>query len=211
MPAADQHQPGADAPGPTPPAGDAHAAALAQRRKTDALGRAFTWLCGGALALNLLLILGLLLLIAVRGLGYFWQRDLVLVTLEDGGTLLGEINLREQRPASEWPDPDQPLYRIRLKVGNRDVTGADFVWLDEAEIAARSYPADAVVLERLEWGNFYGTMSELRAGEEVEVRLREGLRQVRASTGTGSVCAVVEVAPWSRIPETRALVVPRDT
>ena len=32
----------------------------------------------------------------------------------------------------------------------------------------------------------------------------------KASTGTGSVCAVVEVAPWSRIPETRALVVPRD-
>ena len=38
----------------------------------------------------------------------------------------------------------------------------------------------------------------------------EGLRQVRASTGSGSVCTVVEVAPWSRIPETRALFVPRD-
>jgi protein ImuB len=48
------------------------------------------------------------------------------------------------------------------------------------------------------------------AGEEAGSRLREGLRQVRASTGTGSVCAVVEVAPWSRIPEARALVVPRD-
>src|SRR6187200_3271350 len=48
------------------------------------------------------------------------------------------------------------------------------------------------------------------AGEEAVVRLREGLRQVRASTGTGSVCAVVEVAPWSRVPEARALVVPRD-
>jgi nucleotidyltransferase/DNA polymerase involved in DNA repair len=48
------------------------------------------------------------------------------------------------------------------------------------------------------------------AGEETVVRLREGLRQVRASTGTGSVCAVVEVAPWSRVPEARALVVPRD-
>ena len=48
------------------------------------------------------------------------------------------------------------------------------------------------------------------AGEEADIRLREGLRQVRASTGTGSVCAVVEVAPWSRIPEARALVVPRD-
>jgi len=48
------------------------------------------------------------------------------------------------------------------------------------------------------------------AGEEANVRLREGLKQVRASTGSGSVCTVVEVAPWSRIPETRALVVPRD-
>jgi protein ImuB len=48
------------------------------------------------------------------------------------------------------------------------------------------------------------------AGGELDLRLREGLRQVRASTGTGSVNQVVEVAPWSRIPETRALFVPRD-
>jgi protein ImuB len=48
------------------------------------------------------------------------------------------------------------------------------------------------------------------AGDELQGRLREGLRQVRASTGGGSVCTVVEVAPWSRIPEARALFVPRD-
>jgi protein ImuB len=48
------------------------------------------------------------------------------------------------------------------------------------------------------------------AGKEADTRLREGLKQVRASTGSGSVCAVVEVAPWSRIPEARAFVVPRD-
>jgi protein ImuB len=47
-------------------------------------------------------------------------------------------------------------------------------------------------------------------GEDAGTRLREGLRQVSASAGTGSVCTVVEVAPWSRIPETRALAVPRD-
>jgi len=50
----------------------------------------------------------------------------------------------------------------------------------------------------------------LAAGAEDRSRLREGLRQVRASTGSGSVCTVMEVAPWSRIPETRALFVPRD-
>ena len=50
----------------------------------------------------------------------------------------------------------------------------------------------------------------LAAGAEDRSRLSDGLRQVRASTGSGSVCTVVEVAPWSRIPETRALFVPRD-
>jgi protein ImuB len=48
------------------------------------------------------------------------------------------------------------------------------------------------------------------SGAETRARLQEGLRQVRASTGGGSVCTVVEVAPWSRIPEARALLVPRD-
>jgi nucleotidyltransferase/DNA polymerase involved in DNA repair len=47
-------------------------------------------------------------------------------------------------------------------------------------------------------------------GEELQGRLREGLRQVRASAGSGAVATVVEVAPWSRIPEQRALLVPRD-
>jgi protein ImuB len=47
-------------------------------------------------------------------------------------------------------------------------------------------------------------------GTEMRTRLRDGLRQVRASTGGGAVYSVVEVAPWSRIPEARALFVPRD-
>jgi protein ImuB len=47
-------------------------------------------------------------------------------------------------------------------------------------------------------------------GDELQSRLQEGLRQVRASAGAGAVSTVVEVAPWSRIPEQRALLVPRD-
>jgi nucleotidyltransferase/DNA polymerase involved in DNA repair len=47
-------------------------------------------------------------------------------------------------------------------------------------------------------------------GEELEARLRDGLRQVRARAGAGAVATVVEVAPWSRIPEQRALLVPHD-
>ncbi|HEV3404754.1 MAG TPA: hypothetical protein VG073_10710 [Gaiellaceae bacterium] len=67
-------------------------------------------------------------------------------------------------------------------------------------------------LELVELTEHEGQQLELlpAAGAELDTRLREGLRQVRASTGSGSVCTVVEVAPWSRIPEARALFVPRD-
>ena len=67
-------------------------------------------------------------------------------------------------------------------------------------------------LELVELTESRGQQLELVRMEGVVVRshLQEGLRQVRASTGSGSVCTVVEVSPWSRIPESRALLVPRD-
>jgi len=75
-------------------------------------------------------------------------------------------------------------------------------------------PAPAVEL-RLELGELteaVGTQVELvrPRGSRLRSRLREGLRQVRAAVGIDAVCTVVEVAPWSRIPETRAILVPRD-
>ncbi len=75
-------------------------------------------------------------------------------------------------------------------------------------------PAPAVEL-RLELGELtesVGTHAELvrPRGSRLRSRLREGLRQVRAAVGIDAVCTVVEVAPWSRIPETRAILVPRD-
>lgn len=73
-------------------------------------------------------------------------------------------------------------------------------------------PVVELRLEIVELAEHTGTQLALvePRGSELGGRLSEGLRQVRASTGSGSVCAVVEVAPWSRIPEARALVVPRD-
>src|SRR5215208_2541834 len=61
------------------------------RRRSDFLGRSFTWLCGGALAFNLLLVLAILGLLAYNGLSYFWQRDLIQLTLADGTRVLGEV------------------------------------------------------------------------------------------------------------------------
>jgi protein ImuB len=73
-------------------------------------------------------------------------------------------------------------------------------------------PVVALTLEVLILAESVGSQLELVQPEGAELRahLTEGLRQVRAGTGSGSVCTVVEVAPWSRLPEQRALLVPRD-
>src|SRR5438067_10965877 len=80
------------------------------------------------------------------------------------------------------------------------------------KLAELPAPVLELRLELVELTEHDGRQLELlpAAGGELDTRLREGLRQVRASTGSGSVNQVVEVAPWSRIPEARALFVPRD-
>jgi protein ImuB len=107
----------------------------------------------------------------------------------DGGSWRRAVTLR---------DATAELPRLRLALGPK--------------LQELSAPIVELRVEAVELAEHTGQQLALvePGGEETAGRLREGLRQVRASTGTGSVCSVVEVAPWSRIPETRALVVPRD-
>ncbi len=109
--------------------------------------------------------------------------------LVDGGSWRRAVTLR---------DATAEVGRLRAALGSK-----------LAELPA---PIVELRLEAVELAKHMGQQLALvePAGEDADARLRKSLRQVRASTGAGSVCAVVEVAPWSRIPETRALVVPRD-
>ena len=127
-------------------------------------GDPFVWLTGGALALSLIMVAGLVYLVLANGLGFFWPSDILRLTLKDGTVLLGELADREKipQPGAAPGTPDR--YRIKLKVGNRDLYGADFAWVDEDTIAKREVPTDAVLIERREWGNLYGTIKEVRNG-----------------------------------------------
>lgn len=129
-------------------------------RRSEALGRSLTWLCGGALALDVLFVIAILALLGFHGLAYFWQRPVLYLELEDGRRLLGEVWEREEIPAP--PGEESPGTRIRLEVGNRDVDGLDFVWVDEPTVAEIGHPEQAVLLERREWGTFYGFPTALR-------------------------------------------------
>jgi protein ImuB len=80
------------------------------------------------------------------------------------------------------------------------------------KLAELPAPVIALGIELLSLSESTGSQLALLQpeGDERAARLREGLRQVRASAGAGAVASVVEVAPWSRIPEQRAILVPRD-
>ncbi len=134
--------------------------------RKDVLGDHLVALAGGALALSLLLVIGLVVLLAAHGLATFWPRPVAELELADGRRTMGEIHVRETATVQrEKTGPAETIERLQLKGGNRDLTGADFSWIDDREVRSVTYPADAVLLERREWGNFYGRLAALRAGD----------------------------------------------
>lgn len=141
-------------------------------------GSPWIWLNAGAVAISIIMVVGLLGLIAVRGLSHFWPADVIQATYNDRGnshTIIGETVERELVPAPqlrgagfEVPEGVEALPRDLLKVGNRDFFSADFVWALDDAIRDRSHPEMLFVAERLEWGNFYGYLREVReAGKTV--------------------------------------------
>jgi phosphate transport system permease protein len=134
-------------------------------RKNFARGEHLIWLTGSALGICLILILGLLVVILSNGLGIFWPSRIEQLTLKDGSQLAGEPMQRQA-----IPDPDRPdhpkKYRVQLKVGNRDLYGIDFQWVDESEIAKREEPGGIYLVERSEYGPLIGIPLKVVEGEK---------------------------------------------
>lgn len=119
-------------------------------------GEPYVLATGAALAIILVMSLMLVGVVMTNGLGYFWPRALVKFELNDGSVALGQVTQHEKNPISG-------ARRIQLKVGNRDILGQDFRWIDENDIASRTQPADAVLLERREHGNYFGFLKGVAA------------------------------------------------
>lgn len=109
------------------------------------------WLAGAAVASLILMLLGTLAAVLKEGLAVFWPGHVAQVRLADGRWFLGE-------PAGGQVDPATGVRSTLWKTGNRewDPQRQDFRWLAEDELAEVAWPADAVLLERRENGNFYG-------------------------------------------------------
>ena len=139
-------------------------------------GSPWIWLTASAVSVNMILVFGLLLLIAWRGLGHFWPSETVALEYADQGgekiRLIGEIHDQEKvtvarlRDAGIEVEGTGLVTRYLLKTGNRDVSGTDFRWVVEPLIQTRRTPKPLVTLERREWGNFYGELIAVKQNGE---------------------------------------------
>ncbi len=136
-------------------------------------GKPLVWLNALAVALSISAVVGLLALLAARGLAYFWPVDVLeFEYLEDGATtrVVGELVGREfTRSADQHDDAEQWL----VKTGNRRANPPDFRWYARAGMSNVRAPPDLVVIERREWGRAYG---RLRALYEGDARVASGER-----------------------------------
>lgn len=141
-------------------------------------GSPWVWLNAAAVSACILLVTGLLLLIIWRGMGHFWPASVhQFVYLDDAGErviLMGQIREREEvrgellRESGVEMDSDvEFVERILLKTGNRDITGQDFRWILAPGIVQATRPLSAVVIEREEWGAFFGFLLGLRKGDSL--------------------------------------------
>lgn len=131
-----------------------------------ASGSPWIWLNGAAVAISVIMVVGLLALIAIRGLGHFWPAAVMEAQVQQADkqvVVIGSIADEEWVSAEQLRDVGVEIAagqdsakRLLLKAGNKDVTGADFVWVLEEHLSDVAYPQDIITLERREWGNFYG-------------------------------------------------------
>jgi phosphate transport system permease protein len=143
-------------------------------------GSPWIWLSAGGVSISLISVLGLLWLIASRGLSYFWPSELYQFDLTDQhgakSVVIGEIYDREQIPVSQLAhlnlalDPEQEiLERLLIKTGNRELVSLDFRWLLSHNIKKTQTPKDLAVVERRTDGNFYGFIESVVVdGNEVD-------------------------------------------
>ncbi|WP_404341386.1 phosphate ABC transporter permease PstA [Pseudoalteromonas mariniglutinosa] len=135
-------------------------------------GSPWIWMTGGAVSISLISVLGLLTMIAWKGLSFFWPSAVVQLELQGSitqQTVIGEIYDREMVPKSrieatgiDLSNYDkEELERLLIKTGNREYVDLDFRWVLETDIKSLSKPADLAVFERSKNGNFYGYVEQV--------------------------------------------------
>jgi phosphate transport system permease protein len=114
-------------------------------------GEPWIWLTAGGLSLGIVMVLGLLGLILIKGVSSFWPRQIVVMQVEQEGqskVLAGYITERSERRDLDGGRVPQ----IQIFRGNKDLYGESFLYLDRRAIKQQDTPEGYMLLERIEYG-----------------------------------------------------------
>ena len=159
-------------------------------------GTPFVWLTALAVASSICAVVGLVVLLAVKGLGHFWPSQVVEFEYSKGSgsqRVIGELVAQEVAEVHTDSSEVGMAERWLVRTGNKRVNAPDYRWVEANAVSNLRTPSDLVVLERTEWGNAYGRVIALyeedflvaRNGEiwpELERRLA-GARSIREGAG----------------------------
>ncbi|MDG9922281.1 MULTISPECIES: phosphate ABC transporter permease PstA [unclassified Pseudomonas] len=142
-------------------------------------GSPWVWMTASGVSIAVIMTIGLLAVIAVRGLGHFWPADVIEAKYQVPGeaarVMAGELVQEEEVPRARLAAAGLPvdvkggefMTRELFKVGNREVYGADFSWVVAEWLSEPRTPANLMTMERREWGNFYGYLVNVKEGGKV--------------------------------------------
>jgi phosphate transport system permease protein len=137
-------------------------------------GVPWVWMNAAAVSVSLIMVVAVMGLIAVRGAVHFWPSHVMQFSYLDEEdkqrkTIIGELVDTSVTSAAmarasghKMPPGEDTLTQYLVKTGNRDVTGSDFRWILARNVKQESQPEDMVVVERREWGNFYGQLISVK-------------------------------------------------
>ncbi len=137
-------------------------------------GRGWIWTTAAGLVVVAAMLAGLLAITLAEGFAQFWPSTVVSIQRRDGTAALGEI--RDHGVRRE-PGKQSTAKRRLVHVGRREISGVnDFQWIDDSDVAYESIPADAWVVDRVEYGRLFGYLADVRGTSSVEQALAKGAR-----------------------------------
>lgn len=125
-------------------------------------GEHWIWLSASTVSISVVLVLGLLAMISYKGLAHFWPHPVYEFNIGSATgeqtQIVGELHDSKNRVVVAPSGLKTLVPQYLFKVGNRDVFGIDFKWINSENIKGdmEVLAKDIVVIERFEYGNVYG-------------------------------------------------------
>ena len=139
------------------------------KRTAKASGESLVWLTSMGLTIGLSMVVFLMAMIVTNGARVFWPDRIMRIHLKDG-TDLGGALVKEQTQTTEGGKQEWQIF-----MGNKDVYGIAFRFMNHSDIVRVEYPGDVLRMERLEYGDAIGTplFLQTRDGKRVSPEASE--------------------------------------